>query len=88
MQVERVVTVRPWAKSIKDPESGKQDPQQFRCSYFMGLKKKPAPIYNSKLKAASSVDLNGPVQEFRNQVIVWDLISHTENQKKLVSIIE
>ena len=62
------MTVRPWSKSIKDPESGKHEPARYRCSYFMGLKKKPAPVYNSKIKAASSVDLNGPVQEFRNQV--------------------
>ena len=68
LQVEHVVTVRPWAKSVKDPTSGTQDPPLFRCSYFMGLKKKPAPVYNSTVKAANSVDLNIPVQEFRHQV--------------------
>ena len=60
--------MRPWSKSVKDPASGTQEPPTFRCSYFMGLKKKPAPVYNSKMKAATSVDLNGPVQEFRHQV--------------------
>ena len=68
LQVEHAVTVRPWAKAVKDPDSGKQDPPIFRCSYFMGLKKKPAPVYNSTIKAANSVDLNQPVSEFRNQV--------------------
>ncbi len=72
--MENVVTVRPWAKAMKDPNSGTQDPHVFRCSYFMGLKKKPAPVYNSSVKAANSVDLNMPVQEFRHQVNKEQLI--------------
>ena len=51
LQVEKSVIVRPWSKAIKDPDSGSQSPPLFRCSYFMGLKKKPAPVFNSRLKA-------------------------------------
>lgn len=63
-----MVIVRPWPKAVRDPADESSDPPLFRCFYYMGLKKKPAPIYNSALRAANSVDLNGPVQEFRAQV--------------------
>jgi len=68
MQLEGLVIVRPWPKSIKDPESGVGEPPVFRCSYFMGLKKRPAAIYNSREKAAKSVNINTPVIEFKNHV--------------------
>ena len=68
LQVEKMVLVRPWPKAVRSPKDTLADPPVLRCYYYMGLKKKPAPVYNSQLRVANSVDLNGPVQEFRNQV--------------------
>lgn len=60
--------VRPWPKAVKNSADASSEPPVMRCYYYMGLKKKPAPVFNSHLKVANSVDLNGPVQEFRSQV--------------------
>lgn len=68
MKLEGLVVVRPWPKAVKDPESGASEPPYYRSSYFMGLKKKPLAVYNSREKVANSVNLNTPVMEFRSQV--------------------
>ncbi len=81
MRVEPYVTVRPWPKAFSPPAAaaaataaataaGSADapPAMPRCAcfYFMGLKKKPQPAVPGV--RASSVNLNGPVQEFKQQV--------------------
>lgn len=66
MRVEPFVTVRPWPKAIFPPRGPESAGQPRRCFYFMGLKKKPLPSQPGG--RASSVNLNNPVQEFKNQV--------------------
>jgi poly(A) polymerase len=70
MRVEPYVTVRPWPKAYSVPRPPPDDADglsaPWRCFYFMGLKKKPQPPAPGV--KASSVNLNGPVQEFKQQV--------------------
>ncbi|EIE20856.1 Poly(A) polymerase, partial [Coccomyxa subellipsoidea C-169] len=92
MRVEPFVTVRPWPKAIFPPRGPEAAGQPRRCFYFMGLKKKPLPSQPGG--RASSVNLNNPVQEFKNQVmgyLSWKegmhvLITH-QMQKALPSFV-
>ena len=68
LQTERSVLIRPWPKEIRQPVEEGKDPE-WKVFYFMGLRKKPGPVYNTAARQAASVDLNGPVAEFRQQVV-------------------
>ena len=65
------VGVRPWPKPIKSPGHG---PQTYSTLYYMGLKKRSTQMTATTLSRASnnSVNLNGPVNEFRHLVMSWD----------------
>ncbi len=70
-RLETSVGVRPWPKPIKSPGHG---PQSYRTLYYMGLKKRSTQMTATTLSRASnsSVNLNGPVNEFRHLVMSWD----------------
>jgi hypothetical protein len=65
MRVEPYVTVRPWPKAVAPPREDEPAGQPRRCFYFMGLKKKQLPAQPGG--KASTVNLSGPVQEFKMQ---------------------
>ncbi len=54
---------RPWPKAVMEPREEGSPDKPWRCFYFMGLRKKPA-VPGQK----NSVNLNTPVQEFKQQV--------------------
>jgi hypothetical protein len=67
--------VRPWPKATHvpraaDANNGSEGAESapWRCYYFMGLKKKPAPLPGPGAPKGSSVNLNVPVSEFKQQV--------------------
>ena len=70
-RLETSVGVRPWPKPIKSPGHG---PQSYSTLYYMGLKKRSTQMTATTLSRASnnSVNLNGPVNEFRHLVMSWD----------------
>ncbi len=70
-RLETSVGVRPWPKPIKSPGHG---PQTYSTLYYMGLKKRSTQMTATTLSRASnnSVNLNGPVNEFRHLVMSWD----------------
>lgn len=63
--------VRPWPKAITSPEAGAHS---HRTLYYMGLKKRAPQMTATTLARNSntSVNLNGPVNEFRHLVMSWD----------------
>lgn len=75
MRVEPYVTVRPWPKAFTPLRAAGE--QQLRCFYFMGLKKKAFPAQPGGARA-SSVNLNDPVQEFKQQVLLLLWVNHTQ----------
>ena len=58
-------------KPLKSPETG---PHSHRTLYYMGLKKRSTQMTANTLSRATnaSVNLNGPVNEFRHLVMSWD----------------
>ena len=78
LKVERSVRVRPWPKSLAPPR-GTDDPDAdpadgpWRCFYFFGLKKRPAPAAaaGTVRTAPPPVNLNAPVAAFRAMVLDW-----------------
>ena len=54
---------RPWPKAVMEPREEAHPERPWKCFYFMGLKKKP-----QVLGQKNSVNLNTPVQEFKQQV--------------------
>lgn len=70
-RLETSVGVRPWPKPIKNPGDGSLS---FGTLYYMGLKKRSTQMTATTLSRASnsSVNLNGPVNEFRHLVMSWD----------------
>lgn len=72
-RLEVSVGVRPWPKPLKSPDQDAQ-PQSHRTLYFMGLKKRSTQMTANTLSRATSasVNLNGPVNEFRHLVMSWD----------------
>ena len=70
-RLETSVGVRPWPKAIKNPGDGSSS---FGTLYYMGLKKRSTQMTATTLSRASnsSVNLNGPVNEFRHLVMSWD----------------
>ena len=64
--------VRPWPKPIKTPDG--QSHSSSRTLYYMGLRKRSTQMTATTLSRASnsSVNLNGPVNEFRHLVMSWD----------------
>ena len=67
-----LLQVRPWPKATHVPrpaaEDEAADDAPWRCYYFMGLKKKPTPPPAPGAPKGSSVNLNVPVSEFKQQV--------------------
>ncbi|KAL3152581.1 hypothetical protein ABBQ32_001602 [Trebouxia sp. C0010 RCD-2024] len=70
-RLEVSVGVRPWPKPLKSPDAG---PHSYRTLYYMGLKKRSTQMTANTLSRATnaSVNLNGPVNEFRHLVMSWD----------------
>lgn len=70
-RLETSVGVRPWPKAITSPEAGAHTHGTF---YYMGLRKRAPQMTATTLSRASntSVNLNGPVNEFRHLVMNWD----------------
>ena len=70
-RLETSVGVRPWPKAISSPEAGAHS---YRTLYYMGLRKRAPQMTATTLSRASntSVNLNGPVNEFRHLVMNWD----------------
>ena len=63
--------VRAWPKAVQSPAHGTAS---FSTLYYMGLKKRSTQMTATTLSRASnsSVNLNGPVNEFRHLVMSWD----------------
>ena len=72
-RLEVSVGVRPWPKPLKSPHQD-AGPQSHRTLYYMGLKKRSTQMTANTLSRATnaSVNLNGPVNEFRHLVMSWD----------------
>ena len=72
-RLEVSVGVRPWPKPLKGPHQD-AGPLSHRTLYYMGLKKRCTQMTANTLSRATnaSVNLNGPVNEFRHLVMSWD----------------
>ncbi len=82
MRVEPYVTVRPWPKAFAPLRAAGEQP--LRCYYFMGLKKKAFPAQPGGARA-TSVNLNDPVQEFKQQVLFLFWVHHAQWLDEAVS---
>ena len=63
---------RPWPKAVMEPREEEHPDTPWKCFYFMGLKKKQA-VPGQK----NSVNLNTPVQEFKQQVLPMPSLQHS-----------
>ncbi|KAI8104418.1 hypothetical protein M9434_002975 [Picochlorum sp. BPE23] len=70
----QVIDLRPWPKAFKN-ENDENDPNKYRCFYFLGLSKKRSVTRhsydNAMVLPQTNVDLTPAVNEFAHKVKDW-----------------